>query len=856
VKRRRNVVAAGGPSANEARFRTEAERGRRDVERMQKQIAELEATRERLSRLYFTQVDDNRKRSEKLHHLLEVVSQINSTRKLEELLTHIAEAIQKSLGFRIVLLRIREPGTTGLVARAFAGLDAAARERLGAQVVQVEDFLSWLRDEFRVSRSYFISHINSFSKVLPQGYVPDLGERADWEWHGNDVLFVPLFSRSGELLGYFSVDDPVDRLIPSRELVELLEIFSNHAVVAIENARLNADLEQRNRQLEEASQRMVELNALKSNFVSIVSHELRTPLTAIRAYVDALQTGIDEVPADQLRRFFSIIDEQSQRLSRLIESVLDLSRFDSGVVRSERKPVRVGEVVQETARMLEPVARTAQVALKVVEAVDDTLVDADRDQIGQLVLHLASNAVKFTLPGGEVRLRASADQDQVTLDVEDTGIGIAERELGRIFERFYQVDSSLVRRYGGTGLGLAICKSIVDGHGGTITATSTPDKGSCFRVVLPKRRSARVILRRDSELEKASASVLRMAVEMVAEVMDARVVSLMRLTPRGELVVEAAQGLDQRVVDEVRIERGQGVAGWVAEHRRPVCVSRSEEASEVAPSGRRQYRSGTFLSVPLEGKDGLLGVLNVTDPVSRKELLAEDCHMLLVLAERVAAAWEQALQLAQDQAGVEDAAETLRTVLTHLQRGRRAAPNRVRLASAIARRLGLTEAQAGMIGYVASVHDVGMATVGEDVLSGARKLDDEKRAAVEQHAERGVEIMRPLEVVGAVREMILAHHEWWNGSGYPRGLRGDQIPIGARILSVVDAFESMTAGRAYRPARTGRQALEEIRSLAGQQFDPAVVDAIAHALHVAELDDETQPGPFGDDAPQVSTAGR
>src|SRR5262249_34454044 len=150
---------------------------------------------------------------------------------------------------------------------------------------------------------------------------------------------------------------------------------------------------------------------------------------------------------------------------------------------------------------------------------------------------------------------------------------------------------------------------------------------------------------------------------------------------------------------------------------------------------------------------------------------------------------------------------------------------------------------------------MGMATVGEDVLSGARTLDDEKRAAVEQHAERGVEIMRPLEVVGAVREMILAHHEWWNGSGYPRGLRGDHIPIGARILSVVDAFASMTAGRAYRPARTGRQALEEIRSLAGQQFDPAVVEAIAHALHVAELDDETEPG-FGDDAPQVSTAGR
>ncbi len=854
MKRRKEAAAA--PSANEARLRNEVERGRRDLERLQKQVAELEATRERLSRLYFSQVDDNRKRAEKLHLLLEVVSQINSTRELEVLLNHIAGAIQKSLGFRIVLLRIREPGTLRLRARAFAGLDGAARERLAAQEVLVDDFLSWLRDEFRVSRSYFISHTNSFSKVLPEGYVPDLGERADWEWHRDDVLLVPLFSRNGELLGYFSVDDPVDRLIPSREVVELLEIFGNHAVVAIENARLYADLEQRNHQLEEATQRMQELNALKNNFVSTVSHELRTPLTAIRAYVDALQAGIEEVPAEQLRRFFTIIDEQSQRLARLIESVLDLSRFDSGMVRAERQPVDLVEVVRETARMLEPVAQTAQVALKVVEPTDDTVVDADGDQLRQLVLHLASNAVKFTPAGGEVQFRCAAEGDHVSLEVEDTGIGIAEHELERIFERFYQVDSSLVRRYGGTGLGLAICKSIVDWHGGTIVARSTPGQGSCFRVALPRREPARVLLRGASRLGQASADVLRMAVEMVAEVMDARVVSLMGLTPQGGLVIEAALGLDQRLVDEVSIGPGQGVAGWVAEQRRPVCMSNPEEPAEVAPSGRRQYRSGTFLSVPLEGERGLLGVLNVTDPVARKEFLAEDCHMLLVLAARVGAAWEQALSLERTQAGVEDAAETLRSVLSHLQRGRRTAPNRVRLASAIARHLGLSEAEAGLIGYVASVHDVGMTAVGEDVLSGARKLDETKRAAVEEHAERSAEIMRPLEVVGAVREMILTHHEWWNGSGYPRGLRGDQIPMGARILAVVDAFESMTVGRAYRPARTGREALDEIVSLAGLQFDPAVVEALVQALPVAELDDESGPGSVQDDEPQTSAARR
>jgi hypothetical protein len=311
----------------------------------------------------------------------------------------------------------------------------------------------------------------------------------------------------------------------------------------------------------------------------------------------------------------------------------------------------------------------------------------------------------------------------------------------------------------------------------------------------------------------------------------------MSVTPAGTLVIEAAQGLEERLLEEVSIPVGQGVAGWVAQHRRPVCVSRPGDPADVTPSGRSQYRSGTFLSVPLESPRGLLGVLNVTDPVRQKPFDAEDCHLLLVLADRVATAWEQALQLAGTQDGGADA-EALRSVLRGMQEGRQRAPNRARLAGAIARRLGLNAAEAGVIGYVSGAP--GVEVDGAEVLSGARRLEAEAASDGDR--------LGPLEVMGAVREMLLARREWWDGSGFPRGLRGDQIPVGARVLAVVDAFASMTA--------RGAEAVNEIRGLAGRQFDPAVVDALLEALPEAELDDDAEPGPAQEGEAETSATRR
>jgi signal transduction histidine kinase/response regulator RpfG family c-di-GMP phosphodiesterase len=849
VGKLKKALAEAGTRPPGAAAAPKAEPDAAEAGTLRARIAELEEARERLSRLYGTQLDENRRRSHKLQHILRVVSDINSDLDPETVLARIADTIQEVLGFRIVLIRVREPGTDRLRARAFAGLDAEARTHLEAEDVLLDDFLSWLKEEFKVGHSYFISHKEAFNAVLPRGHVANLGPREEWEWHENDVLLVPLYNRSSELTAYFSVDDPVDRLVPPQETIEILELFGHHAVVAIENSRLYRQLEAHTRELEEASQRMKEVSALKGNFVATVSHELRTPLTAIRAYVDAmLGSPPESFDQEQISRFLRVISEETQRLARLIESVLDLSRFDSGHLRLRRQPVDLKEVVGEVVRLLEPVGQAGQVSLKVAATTSDTRVDADRDQMRQLVLHLGSNAVKFTPAGGTTTFRLEGDAREITLQVEDTGIGIPEQALERIFERFYQVDSSLVRRYGGTGLGLAICKSIVDWHGGRVFATSQPGQGSCFTVVLPRRTAPRVVVRQVPRMQPATEDVLRLAVEMVAEVMDARVVSLMASEPSGDLVVQAAIGLDERVVHEARIKPGRGVAGWVVEQRRPVCVSNVEGRNAVTASGRDGYRTGTFLAVPIEGPQGLLGVLNVTDPASQKTFDAEDCHMLLDLADRISNAWQQAQSLEANTSGVEDATTALRHLLQHVEQGRRNAPDRVRLARATAREMRLPEAEVGVIGFAATVHDIGMTMVGDEVTERGGVLSPEDRERLERHPELGADLLRPIEAMGAVREVVLSHHEWWDGSGYPRRLQGHDIPVGARVLAVVDAFESMTMGRAHRDAMGRNEALEEINIRKGTQFDPEVVEAFERALPEVERQQAAETPAVGDPA--------
>jgi signal transduction histidine kinase len=248
-------------------------------------------------------------------------------------------------------------------------------------------------------------------------------------------------------------------------------------VIAIENVRLFDEIQDKSRQLAEASQH-------KSQFLANMSHELRTPLNAILGYTELIRESVYGEPPDKMRDVLKRIESNGKHLLGLINDVLDLSKIEAGQLTLALADYSLKDVVHGVFSAVEPLAAEKNIAFKVEVAKDLPAGRGDERRITQVLLNLVGNAIKFT-DQGEVTIRAAAVDGSYSLSVSDTGPGISEADQAKLFQEFQQADNSITRKKGGTGLGLAISKRIVEMQGGRIWVDSRPGRGSTFFVSLP-----------------------------------------------------------------------------------------------------------------------------------------------------------------------------------------------------------------------------------------------------------------------------------------------------------------------------------------------------------------------------------
>lgn len=223
---------------------------------------------------------------------------------------------------------------------------------------------------------------------------------------------------------------------------------------------------------------------LRRELTANVSHELRTPLTSIKGFTETLLDGAMHDDAT-CRRFLTIINGEADRLVKLVDDLMDLSRLESKRVTLDMRPVDLGTLVADTVDRLRPLAQSSRLALLPL-APPGIIVAADADRLQQVLTNLIDNALKFTPPGGHVEVRVETQNGEVAVSVADSGTGIRPEDVPHVFERFYRADRSRTRGSGGTGLGLAIAKHIVEAHGGRISVRSRTDEGTTFTFTLPR----------------------------------------------------------------------------------------------------------------------------------------------------------------------------------------------------------------------------------------------------------------------------------------------------------------------------------------------------------------------------------
>lgn len=414
-----------------------------------------------------------------LERLFEITQDILQARDAAPALGSIARGLSDLYRFRYVSIVASDKPGGEMYRRVIIGFpEESVRERIGEHIPR-DAMVELLLPEFEVvPNCYYIPAereqlwaYNIYTGDVPLDRVRD---RAD-AWHEHDSLTLVLADRAGEMIGYVSVDGPIDGRVPSRETLQQMQLFVNLVGLALGNMRGHAVEVERRQMIEQASR-------AQSEFLGVVSHEVRSPLSAIRGATVLLDAHFDSLSVERRKELLGVLTSSTGRLSAIFEDFLLLSRMDAGRLTLRFEPVDPIAVVEESVARMESQHPGREFRTLYLEPPPP--VHGDEGRIVQVLTNMLSNAAKYATDGSVIAVEIKPNGDEVVFAVRNEGPGIPENEREKLFTRFGRIggesgDASI-------GLGLYICLELVTLMGGSIGYESEPNKVTTFWFTLPR----------------------------------------------------------------------------------------------------------------------------------------------------------------------------------------------------------------------------------------------------------------------------------------------------------------------------------------------------------------------------------
>lgn len=625
----------------------------------------------------------------------------------------------------------------------------------------------------------------------------------------------PIVSKN-KLHGVLNINDKRDGTPFTEDEFDLITIIANQAAIALENAFLMNQLRLKATELEDINRKLIETDVVKTEFVANISHELRTPLNSIKGAIYYLQQS-GTMAEDEQKEFHNIISNETGKLISIVENLLDFLRLEDEVRVVKKSIINLADILEEilNSKSLKVMLarKNLQLKINIKDGISDIV--GDKIRVVQFFINLIEGLSYYLERGDSIGITAEED------DFVRVKITLSRRLPKEILpclinsRHLFHTDQPEER------LKLYLAKRIAEFHKWNLAAENIDDV-FLVSITIPESKKEHV--------EAVVDTTMELFIEFISELLGLNICSIMlsnELT--GELTIKSAKGLDEDVIKRTRIKPGDRVAGWVALEGKPLLIEDIERDPRFEKSNILHYNTKSLLSLPLKTEDKVIGVLNLNNKKTAEPFTKQDLYIASLLCERISHFIERLYSNDYSEDDFKQFISSFDSLINAEKKYHKKNSFIQELMSRLMHKLGVSEEDRRAAIYISMIYDLGLMLVDDSILK-KKELSPLEHRILKVHSYTTVGLLNSFEFSEYVKTAILHHHERYDGSGYPDGLKGEEIPLISRSLSVVDAFCAMMTERPYKEAITRQEALEEIRNGSGTIYDPKVVVALEMVL--------------------------